>query len=52
MMNIHLRSEYANLSDIGVNNITKNWVGIFKLHMKYPPKDGIAFLKSEQVFVT
>lgn len=37
--------------DTGLNIMTKNWVGYFKLHKIYPHKDGVSFLKSKQRFM-
>lgn len=50
-MNIHIGSNYTNPLDIGLNIITKNWVGLINLHLKYLHKDGLALLKGERAFV-
>ena len=39
-MNKFLGTDYSSPIDIGLNQITKNWAGFLKLHLKHPLKDG------------
>lgn len=51
MMDISLGTKYMNTMDIGLNHVTKNWVGFIKIHLKHPQMDIIALLKGDQAFV-
>lgn len=49
--NILFGMDCSNPIDIGLNQITKNWVGFLKLHLKHPLKEGLTLLKGECAFV-
>lgn len=50
-MNIFLGMDYSNPFNIGLNPITKNWVGFLKLYFTHPLKNGLSLLRGEHVFV-
>jgi hypothetical protein len=50
-MDIPLGKAYSNPIDIGLNAITKNWVGFIKIHLLRPQQDGLAFLQGSRAFV-
>ena len=50
-MNIFLGTNYSSLIDVNLNQIAKNWMGLFKLHFKHPLKDELTLLRGERIFV-
>ena len=50
-MKMPLGTSYSNPVDIGINTITRNWVGFIKIHLQYPQRDGLALLRGERAFV-
>ena len=50
LMNISLSSAYSNSIDIGINAVTKNWVGFIKVHLLHPLQDGMALLNGHRAF--
>ena len=51
LMNMPLGVAYSNPIDIGINTITRNWAGFIKIHLQYPKRDGLAFLRGDRAFV-
>lgn len=50
-MNILLSMDYSSPIDTSLNQITKNWMGSLKLHLKHPLKYKLTLLKGEHAFV-
>ena len=49
--NVLLDMDYWSPIAIGLNQITKIWVGFLKLHLKHPLRDGLMLLRGECAFV-
>jgi hypothetical protein len=39
------------MDDIRLNQVTKNWASVLKIHLKYPLKDGLALLRGDRAFM-
>ena len=50
-MGIPLGTTYTNPIDIGLNAVTKTWVGFIKVHLLNPKQDGMTLLNGHRAFV-
>ena len=50
-MDIELGMEYSYLIGVGINMVTKTWVGFINIHLRSLHKDDIALLKAGRAFV-
>ena len=50
-MDIPLGTTYSSPLDIGLNAVTKNWMGYIKVHLQHLQRDGLALLQDSWAFI-